>query len=227
MAMPRIARLAMPDRVYHVTQRGNYRQRIFGDDTDRQQYVRWLVEYKAKRSLLVLAWCLMENHVHLVCLPRTDRALADTLRDTHMRYANYFNRKMGGVSGHLWQGRYYSCACDTRHAWEAIRYVERNPVRAGVVASAEEYPWSSARAHAGGVRDGVVDDGLPPRAGPATKDWSAWLRMPDDEETMIALRQSTRTGRPCGDTRFVSTLESASGRRLCALPRGRPFRETQ
>lgn len=225
--MPRIARLAIPDQVYHVTQRGNYRQGVFRDDSDRQQYVRWLVEYKLKHGMLVWAWCLMENHVHLVCMPRTEQALAETLRDTHMRYANYFNRKMGGVSGHLWQGRFYSCICDARHAWGAIRYTERNPVRAGVVAHAEEYAWSSARAHVRGVHDGVLDDGLPSTTGPSQAEWAAWLRGPDDEHAVKMLRQSTRTGRPCGSARFISSLESDLGRRLRPMPRGRPRREEQ
>ena len=133
----------------HVTQRGNYRQSVFENDDDRRQYLVWLKEYKAKHGLRIWAWCLMDNHVHLVCVPGGPRSLCEALRHTHMRYAGYMNRQRG-VQGHFWQGRFYSCVLDDEHLWAAVRYVERNPVRNGLAARAEEYPWSSAGARVSG-----------------------------------------------------------------------------
>jgi putative transposase len=88
----------------------------------------------------------MNNHVHFVVVPETERSLARAFGRTHADYARYANMVRRGC-GHFWQARFYSCALDDRHAWKALAYVERNPVRAGLVGSAEEYAWSSAAAH--------------------------------------------------------------------------------
>ena len=92
----------------------------------------------------------MTNHVHLIAVPAGPQSLALTMRDTHQAYAAWLNRKTG-QSGHLWQGRFFSCVLDPddSHYWSAVRYVERNPVRAGLVQRAEQYPWSSAAVHCG------------------------------------------------------------------------------
>lgn len=221
--MPRIARVVIPSCPHHVTQRGNYGQPIFSDDDDRQQYLRWLIEYKSKYGLLVWAWCLMPNHVHLICVPRQAESLASTLRDTHMRYANYKNRKEG-LRGHLWQGRYYSCALGGKHLWAALRYIERNPVRAQIVRRAEQYAWSSARPHVSGKPDGILDDGLPMEemSDAPTRDWRGWLSQLDDEKERRVLRSGSMTGRPVGSPNFIRKAEALLGHRLHALRRGRP-----
>jgi putative transposase len=129
-----------------------------------------------------------------------------------------------GGNGHLWQGRYYSCALDEKHVYAAIRYVENNPVRARIVRKAENYQWASARAHVRGVSDQVLsgDCYLTGRI----QDWGAYLEEREDEVLMQAIRDNTRTGRPCGDDRFIGKVEEALGRRLVAMPRGRPRRST-
>ena len=221
--MPRIARAVLPGCPHHVTQRGNYGQPVFSDDDDCHQYLRWLIEYKSKYGLLVWAWCLMPNHVHLICLPWQAESLASTLRDTHMRYANYKNRKENR-RGHLWQGRYYSCALGGNHLWAALRYIERNPVRARIVRRAEQYSWSSARAHVRGRPDGILDDGLSMEEmfDVPTRDWRRWLSEPDDENELRILRSASMTGRPIGSPNFVRKAEALLGRRLHALKWGRP-----
>ncbi len=109
--MPREARFLEPELPYHVTQRGNYQQDVFADDEDRQAYVALLGKYATKYKLEVWAYCLMDNHVHVIAYPLTKTALARTMATTHMVYTHYLHRRTG-LTGHLWQGRYYSCALD-------------------------------------------------------------------------------------------------------------------
>jgi putative transposase len=128
--MPRIARVVAVGLPHHITQRGNYRQDVFFDTDDRRQYLLWIGEYSAKYGLSVLAYCLMQNHVHFIAIPREANSLAKTFNAAHMRYSQYFNKKLK-QRGHLWQGRFYSCVLDESHLMLASRYIERNPVRAG------------------------------------------------------------------------------------------------
>ena len=123
---------------------------IFFTPEDRQVYLALLRKYLERHGLQVYAYCLMTNHLHLVAMPSTQVALSRTLRDTHTAYASYINRREG-VSGHLWQGRFFSSVLEDAHLWAAVRYVERNPVRAGLVTQAIDYPWSSAAAYHTGV----------------------------------------------------------------------------
>ena len=125
-------------------------------------------------------------------------------------------------SGHLWQNRFYSCAMDDPHAVVALRYVERNPVAAGLVARAWEYEWSSAGAHVGGAeRTGLLD--LESWRGRwAPDEWRKQLEAPDDERTVSSLRRSTSRGWPLGTNGFLSKVERAVGRRVRPLAVGRP-----
>ena len=129
-------------------ERGNRREDVFFGDADRRRYLLLMLEYARAHALEIWAYCLMTNHVHFVAVPREPEALAATFKPVHMRYAQHVNRRLR-TTGHLWQGRYHSCPLDEEHLWQAVRYVERNPVRAGLVRRAERYPWSSAAAHVG------------------------------------------------------------------------------
>jgi len=144
--MPRVARTVFADLPHHITQRGNRRETVFFNDEDRICYLSWLKEYSDKHNIEILAYCLMTNHVHLVVVPFTEESLQRVLRPLHMRYAQRINREHGW-DGHLWQGRFFSCPLDEIYMWAAVRYVERNPVRAGLVRRAEDYDWSSAAGH--------------------------------------------------------------------------------
>jgi putative transposase len=179
----------------------------------------WLAEYCHRFSVDIWAYCLMPNHVHHVCVPRDADPLAKALNTLHMRYSQYFNNKKGH-HGHLWQGRFYSSIIDDRHALEAIRYDETNPVCWGLVADAAAYPWSSARGHALAASDPVLQDGCSIVRGAG--DWKAYLSAASDAELVEDIRRNMRTGRPCGDKEFVRTLEILLNRSLTARPRGRP-----
>ncbi|HOD84385.1 MAG: Transposase IS200 like protein [Planctomycetes bacterium ADurb.Bin126] len=218
--MARLARVVVPGCPHHVTQRGNRRYDVFWDPRDRDKYETCLLEYARKYGLDIWAYCWMTNHVHLVAVPHREESLAQTLRDTHTAYTSYANRRMK-ESGHLWQGRFFSTPLDEGHLWSAVRYVERNPVRAGLVARAEDYPWSSAAAHCGRRRDGLLSPAFPPPDWTAMiPDWSAWLGDENPTET-AAIRRNTHTGRPCGTTAFIRKLESLLGRLLLPQKAGR------
>ena len=142
--MPRIARVVVPGMPHHVTQRGNRRANVFFDDGDRRRYLLLLEDYARKYGLSVWAYCLMSNHVHFVAVPASEDALGRSFRDSHQAYSSWLNRRLG-ESGHLWQGRFFSSVLDDAHLWACVRYVERNPVRAGLIARAEDWPWPACR----------------------------------------------------------------------------------
>lgn len=220
--MPRHARFVHPGVPHHVTQRGNRRGQVFFTVADHRAYLRWLREYASAHGVEVLAYCLMSNHVHLVVVPTRKDSLHRALHHLHMRYAQNLNRRHGW-KGHVWQGRYFACVLDEPHFWAAVRYVERNPVRAGMVRRAEDYAWSSARAHCGLRADPILDlSHLWERQFSGIGNWSAWLAAGDDAQAINELRADTRKGLPCGSRQFIESLEATTGRTLRRKPRGRP-----
>ena len=142
--MSRIPRPVAVEYPHHITQRGNYQQKVFEEEEDYLCYLEWLYDYSRKYSLNIWAYCLMTNHVHFVTVPMEINSLAKTFNTLHMRYAQYFNKKKK-LKGHLWQGRFYSCILDEKHVYASVRYVENNPKRAGIVEAPHEYNWSSAK----------------------------------------------------------------------------------
>ncbi|KKL68886.1 hypothetical protein LCGC14_2120480, partial [marine sediment metagenome] len=157
--MPRIARVVIPDVPLHVTQRGNRQEDVFFCDEDRLRFLELLGRYSVRHGLAINAYCLMTNHVHLVVTPRSEDSLSATLRPLNTCYTQHVNHSQGYV-GHLWQGRPYSCLLDERHFWAAVRYVERNPVRARIVRKAQNYRWASAAAHCGLREDPLLSGSL-------------------------------------------------------------------
>lgn len=220
--MPRISRAVVEGVPYHVTQRGNRKEEVFFDDEGRKKYLEWLREYSQKHGLKIWAYCLMTNHVHLVVVPNYRDSLEKVLRPLHMRYAQYVNKERGW-SGHLWQGRFFSCALDDSYLWAAVRYVERNPVRARLTDFPEDYTWSSAASHCGKKKDRVLSQDFPPPR--IIEDWSAWLREPEKHEEVDILRRNTHKGLPCGNESFISRLETVLKRSLRFRPPGRPMKE--
>jgi putative transposase len=214
-----MARVVVPGVPHHVTQRGDRRETVFFARGDYQRYLNLLKECSTRRGLEVVAYCLMPNHVHLVAIPHQADTLATVLKPVHLRLAQYVNWTHG-MTGRRWQGRYFSCALDNRHTATAVRYVELNPVRAGLVREAEAYQWSSAAAHAGLRADDVLTVDAHQLVGAV--DWRAWLRETDEDELIQQLRLNTRTGRPFGDEPFVGEAERATGRLLRPRPAGRP-----
>jgi putative transposase len=222
--MPRTARIVIPDCPHHVTQRGNNRQDVFFVDEDRQFFLNLLAESCQREGLLVQAYCLMSNHFHLVATPKRAQSLHLVFKRVGQLYTQYVN-KLHGRSGHLWQDRFYSCPLDEPHYWTAMAYVERNPVRAALTGDACQWAWSSAAAHCGVSRPEALLDLKGWKTDPAQ--WRQALAQAQDERTMQGLRLCTSRGRPLGSDSFVSKLESLLGRRLRALPRGRPAKKAK
>ena len=220
--MPRIARFVAEGFPHHITQRGNARQAVFDDPHDRRVYLRILSEYAFEYGLTVWAWCLMTNHVHLLAVPRSAVTLARALGRTHYDYACYRNTR-SGKSGHLWQSRFYSCPVDIRDVWTVMAYIERNPVRAGLVSCAEEYPWSSAAAHTSDRDDtGLLDLDLW-RENYTRERWRETLHLGVEAEALRErIRLATMTGRPFGSDAFIAELELTADRPLQPGRPGRP-----
>lgn len=218
--MPRIARFVFPGVPHHVTQRGNRRGQVFFEDVDYRTYLKWLREYAARHGVEVLAYCLMSNHVHLIVVPGSKDSLQRTFKQLHRRYAQNLNHHRNWT-GHVWQGRYFAAVLDEAYFWSAIRYVELNPVRARLVRRAEDYRWSSARAHCLGTPDPALSANTRwHHQFRGIDDWSGWLAMGVEPARIDELRAQTRRNLPCGSPEFVTSLEAASGRILRPRPRG-------
>ena len=212
--MGRIARVVVRHEPHHVTQRGVRSMRVFFSDNDRRTYLQLLRAQGEAHGVSFLAYCLMSNHVHLVAVPKKEDSLARAIGEAHRRYTRMVNFRQG-VRGYLFQGRFFSCPLDEAYLLSAVRYVERNPMRAKLVRRPWEYLWSSARYHVGlRKQDTLVEDrdlfGL-------VDDWRAYLAIDEEAERVDRLRQTTRTGKPCGDVAFVKRIQRRIGRVL--LPR--------
>jgi len=214
--MGRMARVVVPGVPHHVTQRGNNRQCVFCCDDDCEYYLSLYRHYARRYGLQTLAYCLMDNHVHWAVVPESGKTLAQVFHAVDTKYAGRMNAR-SRRSGHFYQGRFFSAALDDEYLWAAVRYVERNPVRAGIVMHAEEYPWSSAAGHCGARVDLLLADDFPPTG--VIGDWRAWLGAEDGRASGL-LRRQTATGRPCGGAAFIARLEAALQRVLRPRKRG-------
>lgn len=204
---------------HHVTQRGNHRQRVFFSRGDHLAYLNLLDEHARRLAIDVVAYCLMPNHVHLVVIPSNPGGLHRMFKGVHGQYAQRVNR-MRDQKGHLWQGRYFSSPLGADYFLHAVRYVELNPVKARMVAKAEDYAWSSAVAHCGLRNDPLVDRAPRPRLLAGIADWSKWLGEEVSEDAFTTLRHHGGQNLPCGSSEFVAELEKLAGRQLRFRPRG-------
>ena len=225
--MPRRPRFIVPGVAHHVTQRGNNRQPVFFSADDRLLYLRLLRYHASRNGAHILGYCLMTNHVHLIVTPDRELSLARTFGGTHAEYALALNQ-VANRTGHLWQNRYFSCPLDDAHLERALLYVDLNPVRAGLAASACDWPWSSARVHSTeGLTDPVLDADWADQAGGwDCTDWLARLSSSQMEDEDAPLRRATLRGEPLGSAQFVAALEQRAGRRLRVFARGRPRKPT-
>jgi putative transposase len=196
---------------HHITQRGNRRMSTFLQESDYRVYVNLMRTWCARHEVAIVAYCLMPNHVHLIAIPDTVEGLARAIGEAHRRYTCHINQREGW-RGYLWQGRFASFVMDQDHFLTAMRYVELNPVRAGLAASPADWPWSSARAHLTGERDPLIGDVREMIA--YVGNWQKYLALDVEEAQLVRLRQHTRTGRPLGDEAFIHRIEETLGRFL-------------
>ena len=216
--MARLARAVFPGHPHHVTQRGNGRAQTFFSDADYALYRDLLGQHCAAAGVEVWSWVLMPNHVHLILVPRDEDGLRRALSVVHGRYAGHVHARLKRT-GHFWQGRFGCVAMDEAHLGAALRYVALNPVRAGLVERAIDWPWSSVHAHLGRGDDGITCTEPVQSRYP---DFAALLAAGEEEDMITRLRKAEAIGRPIGEMGFLDRLERETGR---TLKRGRPGRK--
>jgi len=214
--MARLARVVIPGHPHHVTQRGNGRAQTFFGDGDYALYRDLLATHCRTAGVEVWAWCLMPNHVHLILVPSDADGLRRALARVHRIYAGTIQTRRKRT-GHFWQGRFGAVAMDEQYLAAAVRYVSLNPVRARLVERAQDWRWSSTRAHLRGKDDGLtalapVRDRFP--------DFADLLACEPEADLFDSLREAESIGRPLGDGRFLARLERKTGRVLKPGKRG-------
>jgi putative transposase len=206
--MARLPRVIAVDGPHHVTQRGNARRFILDNDTDRNIYLDLLKQSLALHGVAMMGYCPMSNHVHLVLIPSRAESLGRSLNHAHGRLASCWNA-IHQSSGHVWQGRYYSCLLDEPHLWEALRYTEMNPVRAGLVAELASWVWSSAATHCAAERDAASLALEQWQARWTAESWRAFLKAEEDES---ALARSVCRPTPDGPSALMNSCTRWSDR---------------
>ena len=215
--MARLARAVAPGMPHHVTQRGNRCQEVFFGAADYAAYRGLMAEGCRKAGVRIWAYCLMPNHVHLILVPPEPDSLRAALGETHRRYTRMINAREGW-RGYLWQGRFASFPVDEPSLLACARYIELNPVRAGLTRSPQAWCWSSAAAHLAKRDDELVETA--PLAA-LVPDWRGFLAGDLSERERESIRAHERTGRPLGSDRFVAGLERKLGRTLAKQKPGR------
>jgi len=218
--MPRIARIIGVGYPHHVVQRGNNREKVFLDRGDYERYLSFLSKYSEEKEVAVLTYCLMPNHIHLLIRPAEVEALPKMMQGITLCYSKYFNGE-NGRTGRLWECRYHSTVVDgDSYLWIVSKYIENNPVRAGIVKRPEDYPYSSAKAHVLGRKDPLLKEPLFDQT--QLNEYRSFIRSGEDKKIIEEIRKQTRLGKPLGDGEFLKTLSENLGRSLSFRPKGRP-----
>ena len=215
--MPRLKRFTPSGYGYHVIQRGNNRQVIFCDEEDFTWYVYWLKEYAKQHSVAVHAWVLMTNHVHLLCTPQEDnRGVSAMMQSIGRMYVRRFNAKYERT-GTLWEGRFRSCVVDSeKYLMTVSRYIELNPVRAGLAKHPANYKWSSYHRNARGVHTSLCTEhpiytslGTDPEA--RQKSYRALFHDELSNKDIERIRTYSQIGKALGSEQFKTRLYEALG----------------
>ena len=223
--MARRPRLELPGIPLHVVQRGNNRAACFHADGDRRLYLRCLREAARRNQCAVHAYVLMSNHVHLLVTPSTAGAVAEMMQDLGRRYVRLFN-EIHDRSGTLWEGRYKSCLIDSdAYLLTCHRYIELNPVRAGLVVHPAQYPWSSCAHYALGSRDPLITrHAIFDQLAGAMDTFMARYQDDMDLKMLDRIRTTVNQGWALGTTAFLERVEGILGRSARPPKRGRPFK---
>lgn len=203
-----------------MVQRGNRRQETFFCDQDFAAYLELLTAGRDRSGTQIWAYCLMPNHVHLIVVPKDIDGLRSLLGPTHLTYTRRINRRFDW-RGHLWQERFFSAPMDEAYLLACVRYVELNPVRAGLAVRPEDWRWSSAAAHLARRTGGLLATDTLYDLVP---DWLELLEQVPDRQTLETLRSKTGSGRPLGNEGFVTQIETRLGRNLLARSEERSMR---
>jgi putative transposase len=223
--MPRQSRLVVPGVAMHVIQRGNNRNACFLARSDYLVYQLHLQELARKFACLVHAYCLMTNHVHLLVTPLSEDGCIGLMRELGQRYVQYFNRRQGRT-GTLWEGRYRSCLVESaRYVLACYRYIELNPVRAGMVQRPDEYEWSSHAGNTGRYSDSLLSPHAELLALGSSQAYAGLFDQTFDAALLREIRESTNAGYPLGSEAFKCAVVAPTGHKLAPGKPGRRARE--
>jgi len=225
--MPRQSRLVLPGIAVHIVQRGNNRQQCFFRESDFSLYLLYLRELTKKHDCKIHAYCLMSNHVHLLMTPTAPDGPSALMRDLGQRYVQYINRTRGRT-GTLWEGRFRSCVTESaRYVLACYRYIELNPVRAGMVEEPGKYAWSSFRANASGEDDRLTTPHAEFTAlgldNASRRDaYNTFFNEALEESLLHVIREATRGDYPLGSEAFLRGHRFPSARKTKRGRAGRP-----
>ena len=230
--VPRLARAVVPNYPHHIVQRGHNRGVVFAEAKDFEYYLAALADLKTAFGVKVYGFCLMTNHVHLLLAPGEDTAgLGQLMKGLAGRQTRYVNRQEGR-SGTLWESRYKSSPIQTdAYLLACCRYVELNPVRAGLTDRPDGYRWSSYRQHVGQenafpwLDPAPVFNALGPTAERRAERYAEFVRSAIPEGEWLLIREALQRGQLTGNARFVDEVEAILGRRIEHRKRGRPREE--
>jgi putative transposase len=187
---------------------------------DYDKYLFFLSKYSKEKEVAVLAYCLMPNHIHFLVRPTDDEGLAKMMQGVTLCYSKYFNGE-NGRTGRIWECRYHSTVIDgDSYLWTVSKYIEENPVRAGIVKNPEDYPYSSAKAHILGRKDPLLKEPLFEKS--ELNDYRKFVRSGEDKKVTEEIRKQTRSGKPLGGAEFLLVLSEKLGCSLSFRPKGRP-----
>lgn len=230
--MARLPRLVIPNQPHHIIQRGNNRQTIFIDADDYSAFLQWLREAAKTFKVAIHAYVLMPNHVHILASPTDDTGLSRLMQWVGRHYVPYFNKKYSRT-GSLWEGRYRATVIDSeRYFLVCSRYIELNPIRAGLVGDATAYPWSSLAHHIGRKADPMITDhALYWSLGNTPFDRElAYYGMVEQglaSAEVDAITDATTKGWALGSSSFMASMEHQTTRRISPAKRGRPARKKE
>ncbi len=230
--MARPPRLEVPGIPLHIVQRGNNRATCFFGDVDRRFYLKCLGEAARRRKCAVHAYVLMTNHVHLLVTPHEPGAAAAMLQDVGRRYVRIINT-IHGRSGTLWEGRFKSSLVDSEsYLLTCHRYIEMNPVRAGLADRPGAYPWSSHAHYTSGKPDKLITEhavfaDLGTSQAQRRASFISLFDEPLEPKVLTFIRDCANTGSALGAEAFLVRLESRLGRRVRLPTRGRPVKNLE
>lgn len=219
-SMARLARVVVPGIPHHIVQRGNRNQTVFFSDSDRYMYALMLRNAAGEYGVSFLSWCLMDNHVHLIAIPEMEKSFASCFRKAHSQYSYYVNSQYSW-RGHLWQCRFHSSPLGPSYLYNAIRYVEQNPVRAGMTLNPWDYRWSSAGFHTGHRKYDLLANNKPD-VQIDIEDWQEYLSIDPETAQILKIRKAVKKNNPVGRYWFLKRMEKTHGISAVSRERGRP-----
>ncbi len=219
--MPRTARASAGGVCYHVMNRGNAHERVFHDPDDYREFIQLFSPACQRLPMRILSYCLLPNHFHLSLWPHNDGDLGiwmQWLMNSHVRR----HHKRRQTDGYIWQGRFKAFPAQSDwHLLSVMRYIERNPLRANLVQTAQQWPWSSLRAWQVGNPLEHLHAGPVPR--PAN--WLEWVNQPQSQEEVDAIRRSIARGSPLGEELWTKHIAETLSLQSTLRPRGRPTKK--